>query len=171
MTEARPLDPALRAAWEATEYRFAAGEQVHTLRIGHSHADVDAWLAAQGAQAGAFLSNANPRGERLDERANARRTAALQRWLLKQGLAHWPGLGVPPAGSDWEAEPSFFVPGLDLERATGIARYCEQLGFVWHQVGQRSELRVVPAPVEPGPVQAGLPTGAGAEKPRSPPDA
>lgn len=171
MTEARPLDPALRAAWEATEYRFAAGAQVHTLRVGQTNADVDAWLAAQGALAGAFLSNANPRGERLDERANARRTAALQRWLLKQGLAHWPGLGVPPAGSDWEPEPSFFVPGLDLDRATGIARYCEQLGFVWHQARQPSVLRFVPPPAEPVEARAGLPTDAGAGRPRLPPDA
>jgi hypothetical protein len=64
----------------------------------------------------------------------------MQRGLLKRGLRHCPGLGVPDEQADWEPEPSFFVTGLDREAALKIARYCEQLAFIWHPVGGCSQL-------------------------------
>lgn len=136
-----PTLPAeLLAAYAATEYRFVWAEQILCLRVNQPNPALDALLRQQQWAGGAFITNANPRGDVLSDKANAQRNSALQRGLLKRGLPHWPGLGVPDAASDWSPEPSFFIAGLDYDRAMKTARYCEQLAFVWHPVGQPTQL-------------------------------
>lgn len=110
------------------------------LRLNQLNPALDAKLCEQQFSGGAFLTNANPLGAPLSDRGNAQRNAALQRGLLQRGLPHWPGLGVPDDAQSWTTEPSFFITGLDQEAALNMARYCEQLAFVWHAVGQPTQL-------------------------------
>lgn len=126
--------------WRETEYRFIVGNQILVLRIGQANPDVDNLLSEQQGDGLAFLTNFNPRGERYDDKANGQRTRALQSWLLRAGLPHWQGLGVPAATSDWSPETSFAIADMTRDKAAKMARECEQLGFVWHPAGGVSEL-------------------------------
>jgi len=126
--------------WKSTEYRFIAGQQVLILRVGSMNPEVDTLLEEHPGEGLAFISNFNPRGERYEEKANGQRTRAFQSWLLRAGLPHWQGLGVPSADSDWLPETSFAIAALTRQKALKIAQQCEQLGFVWHPQGGKSEL-------------------------------
>lgn len=136
------LDPALRAAYEATEYRFIANDTLYSLRVGQANHAVDSLLEPHSWAGLAFISNFNPRGEAYADKANGQRTVALQNWLSRQGHAHWMGLGVPAADSDWPPETSFAIGGLSLQQATRIAQECEQLAFVWHPAHGATELHL-----------------------------
>jgi len=137
------LEEHLHAAYLATEYRFVVDDRLLVLTIGQPNTAVDALLLRHGWSGLAFISNFNPRGEKYTDKANGQRTVALQNWLSRSGLPHWMGLGVPAPDSDWSPETSFAIGGLSQQRATSIARECEQRAYVWHPVDGNSELCVL----------------------------
>ena len=140
----RPLtsavDDTLLAAYRGTEYRFVADQALLILRIGQPNPAVDALVEPLEGDGLAFITNFNPRGERYSDKANGQRNEALQRWLLRKGLPHWIGMGVPPASEDWQPETSFAIGGLRENEATRVAMECEQRAYVWHPAGRQTQL-------------------------------
>ena len=134
------LAPALHAAWAASTYRFQAGDQAYCLRIGQTQPAVDDWMRRQGWEAGAFLTHCNPLGVALDEATNAARQQALLQQVTQAGWAAFAGQGEPAPSSPWVAEPSLFILGLDAAAATALALQGRQLGYLWHRLGQRTQL-------------------------------
>lgn len=127
------LSPALIAAYEAAHYvvhgRF-------TLRIGRRCAALDALLEAHGAAAAAFVTAANPRGERLTPEQNAAAAAALEASVVQPFLR---GEGRDPAGS-WPAEPSLLIIGIARGEAEALARAWRQNALVFVERGGAPEL-------------------------------
>ena len=127
------LSPELIAAYERAEY------VVHgklTLKIGQRSAALDALLEAQGATSAAFVTAANPRGERRSNEENRTALAALE-----ASLAHpvYPGEGIDPEGG-WPAEPSLLVIGVPRGEAEALGRAFRQNAIVYIEKGAAPEL-------------------------------
>ncbi|TCO80259.1 uncharacterized protein DUF3293 [Plasticicumulans lactativorans] len=132
----------LLRAFHATTYTATAatGERF-ALRIGRRHPALDAWLAARGQAAWAYVSACNPGARSLAPPLNVRRHAALLAELrerLPDGNV-LDGFGVPD-GPDWAAEPSVLVAGLPLAEARALARRHGQLALVHGRTGGRARL-------------------------------
>jgi hypothetical protein len=126
----------LRAAYEATAYRVDDGPRGRfTIRVGAWSEDVDAVLAAAGAECWAFITATNPRSVPLSDAENAARMNRLTDAVVRRGLPHHHGAGVG-SGTDWPAEPSLLVLGLDEAAALALAREFDQHAIV---VGRRGE--------------------------------
>jgi putative PIN family toxin of toxin-antitoxin system len=127
------LSPQLIAAYEAAHY------EVHgrfTLRIGRRSAALDELLEAHGATSAAFVTPANPRGER---RSEAQNRAALAELAAALAFPFYTGEGRDPAGS-WPAEPSLLVVGISRGEAEALGREWRQNAIVFAEKGAAPEL-------------------------------
>src|SRR5258708_19708006 len=77
------------------------------LRIGEPSTVLDELMQGEGATTAAFITAANPRGERRADSENGAANAALQNFVATAGYPHYWGDGRDPFGS-W-SEPSFLV--------------------------------------------------------------
>ena len=126
------LSPQLIAAYEAADY------VVHghfTLKIGRHSAPLDALLEAHGATDAAFVTAANPRGEKLDDEENRTALEALEASL---GYPFYRGEGRDPEGS-W-AEPSLLVVGMPRGEAEALGRAWRQNAIVHAEKGAAAQL-------------------------------
>src|SRR5918911_5038194 len=105
-----PLTPELEEAYRNAEYVVFAESQHVVLHIGTPSAELDALLDAEGAASAAFVTAANPRGERRSDMENGVANAALQNFVAAAGYPHFWGEGRAADGS-W-SEPSFLVIGI-----------------------------------------------------------
>src|SRR5919201_428305 len=104
-----PLPPELLTQYRNADYVVFVEPEV-VLRVGAPNAELDALIAAEGASSAAFVTAANPRGERRSDKENSVANAALQNFVAAAGYPHYWGEGRDPAGS-W-SEPSFIVIGI-----------------------------------------------------------
>ena len=133
-----PLDPGLRAAYEAALYVvFAEPELV--IRIGEPNPDLDELMASAEASTAAFLTAANPDGEQQSEEENRAAAEALHKSELLIGLPSFDGEGRDPLGK-WPAEPSLLVLGITRDDAMFIGVSHAQNAIVWLEKGKAPEL-------------------------------
>jgi hypothetical protein len=136
-----PLDPALRRAYERTDY-VVFGEPELVFHVGEPSPDLDALMADAGVTTAAYLTAANPDGEQQDEDENYAAAAALLRSTLLIGLPAYEGEGRDPRG-EWPAEPSVLVLGIERKDAEVIGVTHAQNAIVFIERGKAPELVVL----------------------------
>lgn len=109
------------------------------LKIGEPSARLDALLEQAGAAGAAFVSAANPRGERRDDAENTAAASALDDLVAAAGYPRHPGEGRDPQGR-WPAEPSLLVLGIYRDNAEALGRLFGQNAIVFVENGRAPEL-------------------------------
>ena len=135
-----PLTPQVLEAYRNAEYVVFADAHV-VLRVGKANPQVDALIRAEGATTAAFVTAANPRGERRSDMENGVANAALQNFVAAAGYPHFWGEGRDPDGS-W-AEPSFLVIGIYRANAEALGQLFEQNAIVFCELGRAPELVIL----------------------------
>lgn len=135
-----PLTQETIEAYRAADYVVFADRTV-VLRIGERSPDLDALMGAEGATTAAFVTAANPRGEKRSDEENGVANAALQSFVAAAGYPHFWGEGRDPFGS-W-AEPSFLVIGIYRANAEALAQLFEQNAIVFCEQGKAPELVIL----------------------------
>jgi hypothetical protein len=116
-------------AFLETEYRVF-GDSPFTLRIGESNSALAAACKRHGAESCAYITACNPNSKPLDDEVNGKRHALLRQQLMELNLPFIEGEGKHPS-SEWPAEASFLVFGINLETAKDLSRQLQQDAFVW----------------------------------------
>ena len=134
------LSPEQLDAYTKADYVVFSDRQV-VLRVGKKNSALDELINAEGATSAAFVTAANPRGERRTEKENGVANAALQSFVQAAGYPHYWGEGRDPFGS-W-AEPSFLVIGIYRANAEALAQLFEQNAIVYCELGRAPELVIL----------------------------
>ena len=133
-----PLSPELLSAYEDADYAvFTKPELI--LRIGEPSPRLDALLEEAGADGAAYLSAANPRGERRPEADNQASHSVLKDLIAASGYPYFPGEGRDPEGR-WAPEPSFLVLGIYRDNAELMGRLFGQNAIVYVEKGEAPRL-------------------------------
>ena len=132
-----PLTPELLDAYRNAEYAVFADVEV-VMRIGEQNPSVDALISTEGATTAAFVTAANPRGDKRSDMENGVANAALQNFVAAAGYPHFWGEGRDPEGS-W-SEPSFLVIGIYRANAEALGQLFEQNAIVFCEIGRAPEL-------------------------------
>jgi hypothetical protein len=133
-------DPALEAAYQATNYRVEDGPLgPFVIRVGESSAEADRLLEVHHQTEWAFVTACNPGSRRLAPDENARRIAELEAVCLYYGWRHYLGAGVGRDGT-WPPEPSFLVVGMSEADAVEVARHFGQNAIVAGRSGEPARL-------------------------------
>lgn len=127
-------------AYRNADYVVFADRTV-VMRIGQPSAELDALIKAEGATTAAFVTAANPRGEKRSDEENGVANAALQSFVAAAGYPHFWGEGRDPFGG-W-AEPSFLVIGIYRANAEALAQLFEQNALVFCEIGKPPELVIL----------------------------
>jgi hypothetical protein len=135
-----PASPEELEAYHTADYVVFADRQV-VVRVGEVNPELDELLGAEGATTAAFITAANPRGDKRPDTENGVANAALQSFVSAAGYPHYWGEGRDPFGS-W-AEPSFLVIGIYRANAEALAQLFEQNAIVFCEVGRPAELIVL----------------------------
>ena len=136
-----PVSPELLAAYENADYVVFADPEL-VLRIGEPSARLDALLEHEGATTAAYITAANPRGERRLAADNASAVATLAELVAAAGYPSYPGEGRDPDGR-WGAEPSRLVVGIYRANAEELGRLFGQNAIVFVEKGAAPELLVL----------------------------
>lgn len=133
-----PLSQDLIDAYHAADYVVFTDPQL-VLKIGEPSPRLDALLEQAGAAGAAFVSAANPRGERRSDGENATAASALDDLVAAAGYPRHPGEGRDPQGR-WRAEPSLLVLGIYRDNAEALGRLFGQNAIVFVEKGRPAEL-------------------------------
>jgi hypothetical protein len=138
------MSPEQRDAYEKADYVVFSDPQV-VLRIGKRSEALDDLISAEGATTAAFVTAANPRGEKRSEKENGVANAALQSFVQAAGYPHFWGEGRDPEGRDpgsWR-EPSFLVIGIYRANAEALGQLFEQNAIVFCEIARPPELIIL----------------------------
>jgi uncharacterized protein DUF3293 len=136
-----PLSPEVLAAYENADYVVLVDPEL-VLRIGEPSPRLDALLEEHGATTAAYLTAANPRGERRSDAQNASAVAALDAMAAAAKYPRYAGEGRDP-DSCWPAEPSVLVIGIYRANAEALGRLFGQNAVVFIEKGRAPALVVV----------------------------
>jgi hypothetical protein len=125
-------------AYEAAHY-VVFGEPNIILKVGEPNAHLDALLEAKGAKAAAFVSGANPHGERRNLVRNVVAFQFLKILLRKSHFLFYEGEGRDPAGK-WPPEGSVLVLDMPRAEAQALGNRFEQNAIVYVERGRAPEL-------------------------------
>jgi hypothetical protein len=134
------VSPELLDAYRNAQYVVFADANV-VVRVAQNNADLDALISAEGANTAAFITAANPRGERRSDVENGVANAALQNLVAAAGYPHFWGEGRDPKGG-W-SEPSFLVIGIYRANAEALGQLFEQNAIVFCELGHAPELIIL----------------------------
>ena len=135
-----PLSSEQFDAYHNADYVVFADRKV-VLRVGEPNPDLEDLIVSEGATTAAFVSAANPRGEKRPDTENGVANAALQSFVSAAGYPHYWGEGRDPFGS-W-AEPSFLVIGIYRANAEALGQLFEQNAIVYCELGRAPELIIL----------------------------
>ena len=135
-----PASPEQLEQYRKADYVVFADRQV-VLRVGEPNPELDDLIVTEGASTAAFVTAANPRGEKRSDTENGVANAALQSFVSAAGYPHFWGEGRDPFGS-W-AEPSFLVIGIYRANAEALGQLFEQNAIIFCEVGRAPELIVL----------------------------
>jgi len=133
-----PVGPDLIVAYLGAEY-VVFGEPELVLRVGEPSAELDALLEAEGADAAAYVTAANPQGRLAGQAENLLATMALLRAQREAGYACFAGEGRDPQG-EWPPEPSVLVLGMSRAEAMVLGRSYQQNAIVFAEKGKSPDL-------------------------------
>ena len=135
-----PISPEQLDAYTKADYVVFSDRQV-VLRVGKKNDQLDELINAEGAKTAAFVTAANPRGDKRSEKENGVANAALQSFVQAAGYTHFWGEGRDPFGS-W-SEPSFLVIGIYRANAEALGQLFEQNAIVFCEIGRPPELIIL----------------------------
>ena len=135
-----PISPEELDAYTKADYVVFSDRQV-VLRVGKKNEQLDELINAEGAKTAAFVTAANPRGEKRSEKENGVANAALQSFVQAAGYPHFWGEGRDPFGT-W-SEPSFLIIGIYRANAEALGQLFEQNAIVFCEIGRAPELIVL----------------------------
>jgi hypothetical protein len=117
-------------AYRATSYRVGCTDAGLILQIGTLSPQVNDLFASRQVSCGAFLTAFNPHGSQQTDAENELAHARLVAEVSNRGRQFIEGSGSE-RGTDWPAERSVFVLGLDLGDAKTLGRLFDQDAIVW----------------------------------------
>jgi hypothetical protein len=132
------LDSDLLTAYENADYVILTKPAL-ILKIGEHSPRLDELLVANGAATAAFVTPANPLGERQPAAENHAAMATLEDLIAAAGYPFYPGEGRDPDGR-WPAEPSFLIVGIYRSNAEALGRLFKQNAIVFAVMGKAPEL-------------------------------
>ena len=132
------LDPDLIAAYEKAHY-VVFGEPELVLRIGEPNPRLDALLEEDGAETAAYITPANPRGERWGREENLAALQTFHESMRESSYACHVGEGRDPQG-EWPAEPSLLIVGISRPAAEVLGEKLEQNAIVFIARGRAPSL-------------------------------
>ena len=132
-----PISSEQLEAYQKADYVVFADRHV-VLRVGVPNPELDELIVTEGATTAAFVTAANPRGEKRSDTENGVANAALQSFVSAAGYPHFWAEGRDPFGS-W-AEPSFLVIGIYRANAEALGQLFEQNAIVFCELGRAPEL-------------------------------
>lgn len=121
------IAPDLIQAYRSAHYGVQA-DPPFEFTVGQASAELRQLMAQYRCQSAIYLTACNPFSRVTDPAENAMRQENLARELLQRGLVFVPGCGQ---GSNWAAEPSYWVPFLSLESGKALGQQFEQNAIVW----------------------------------------
>jgi hypothetical protein len=136
-----PLSPDLLRAYASADYVVFGGPRL-VIRVGEPNPDLDALLAEEGAPSAAYVTAANPRGERRSKAENAASDEFLRKALTEKRMRFRAGEGRDPKGF-WTPEPSLLVFGIGRGDAQALGRKLGQNAIVFIEIGRAPELVVL----------------------------
>ena len=136
-----PVPKPLIEAYSAAHY-VVFGEPDIVLKVGEPNAHLDALLHAKGAKAAAFVSAANPHGERRNLVRNVVAFQVLKILLRKSHFLYYEGEGRDPTG-EWRPEGSVLVIDMPRAEAEALGNRFEQNAIVYAEKGKAPELLVL----------------------------
>jgi hypothetical protein len=126
-------------AYLETIYVLTAPDAIFELKIGEFHADFDAWLSQKSITTWVKMTAANPYSRELSVEENNERNHLLRNDLIALGYHTLYGSEGKPPHSEWQPEPGFFIPNIQLSKAIVLAQKYEQNAILygyWHGVPQ-----------------------------------
>ena len=136
-----PLSDELIGAYRAARYVVFAGNGP-VMRIGEPCPEIDELLAEAGELTAAFLTAANPRGERRSENENALAMDSLKRFLNEKHYRYHSGEGRDPEDA-WPPEASVLILGVSRAQAESLGHQFGQNAIVFVERGRAPELVVL----------------------------
>jgi hypothetical protein len=122
------------------------GDRELVLRIGRRDAALERLLAAAKVRTAAFITPANPRGERQPVAKNRKALEALRQLLEESGQKFVDAEGRDPRGR-WPAERGVFLLGIARADAVALGRLLDQNAIVYVGRARAPELVVLAPPV------------------------
>jgi hypothetical protein len=107
--------------------------------IGKENEALQKHLVIQNIASWAFITAENPRSQSYSDDLNRERNISLENYLKKNNYLFYSGLGVP-RDTNWQAEKSYLINNISLEKATEIAVKYEQNAFVFGKQNELAEL-------------------------------
>jgi uncharacterized protein DUF3293 len=135
------LNPEVLAAYENADYVVLVDPEL-VLRIGEPSPRLDALLEEHGAATAAYVTAANPRGERLSAAENAAAAATLDKMIAAAKYPRYAGEGRDP-DARWPAEPSVLIIGIYRDNAEALGRLFGQNAIVFIEKGGAPQLVVL----------------------------
>jgi hypothetical protein len=127
---AGPIDPALVAAYRATDYAVTAPDCEIVLRAGAASDALAALMRALRVDTAAVLTAHNPWSRPTPAADNDAAQRALEAELAAYGVPTLPAEGRG-TGGDWPPEPSVLALGLSRAAADSLARRWRQNAYLW----------------------------------------
>jgi hypothetical protein len=131
-------DPALDAAYRATDYWVDGPNGPFVIRVGECNVNLEELLNDEVEFHWAYLTASNPGSVRLTDDENARRTRELRDLLGRRWHHVYDGVSVGRDGT-WR-EPSFLVLGMTEGDAVEIGRRFGQNAVVVGRVAEPARL-------------------------------
>ena len=104
------------------------------LRIDERNPELDAVLAAEGAQSWAYVTACNPGSVALSKSENVQRQQMLEQAVREAGFVFFRGEGVGDDGQ-WSPEPSLLILGITRAQAVDLGRRFGQRAIVYGEAG------------------------------------
>src|SRR5262245_11207856 len=136
-----PLSAKLLEAYRNAEYVVSAEPEL-VFRIDEPSPGLDELMASYEADTAAFITAANPRGERKTDEENKFASEQLHLAAAFSGYNLEPGEGRDPQ-KRWPAEPSWLILGISREDARAVGEQFEQNAIVFCEKGRPPELVVL----------------------------
>lgn len=133
-----PVPEPLIVAYKAAQY-VVFGQPELVLRVGEPSPALDALLEAHRAATAAFVTAANPRGERRSLAENVVAFQSLKNAIKRSRCVFFEGEGRDPA-NQWHPEGSVLVLGIARAEAEALGRRFAQNAIVFVAKGGAPEL-------------------------------
>ncbi len=132
------MNPELLDAYEQAYYVVFVDPEI-ILHIGEPNAQLDALLDEDGAATAAYLTPANPRGERRTAEENLAALQVFLESLRETSYTCYEGEGRDPSGV-WPAEPSLLIVGISRPAAEVLGEKLQQNAIVFVARGRAPSL-------------------------------
>ncbi len=120
----------LQKAYMETTYAIFCEQESFYLKIDISNTRFKDWCTKQKINSWAIITAFNPYSQELTKQENEALNARLRAQLTRDGFGFHEAKGIPN-NTDWNAEESFFIHNITLEKAKEIGTFFQQNAIVY----------------------------------------